>query len=71
MRIKALTTFLDDRDRFEKDDERTVDNARGRRFVANGWAKDLSGEIATGAQGAGEVSLDIHDVTHVVSAPGV
>lgn len=40
MRIRCLTTFLDDRDRFEAGDVRTVDDEKGARFIANGWAED-------------------------------
>lgn len=48
MKIKAITTFLDGTDRFEKDDERTVSDERGAYFVANGWAEDVAGRVATG-----------------------
>ncbi len=41
MKIKALTTFLDGRDRFEKGDIRTVDDEAGARFVANGWVANM------------------------------
>ena len=45
MKIECLTTFLDGRDRFENGDIRTVEDSRGARFVAHGWAKDLSGAV--------------------------
>lgn len=61
MKIKCLTTFLDGKNRFEKDDVRTVDDDSGASFVANGWASDVSGALATGNQQAGESSLDIHN----------
>jgi len=63
MRIEILTTFLDDKDEFIKDEVRIVDDKRGARFVANGWAKDCAGRVATGAQQTGEVTLDIQSVT--------
>lgn len=59
MRIKCLTTFLDDKECFEKDDVRTVDDERGARFVAAGWASDLAGRVATGEAVTGETALDI------------
>jgi len=59
MRIKALTTFLDGADRFEKDDERTVDDARGARLVGNGWAADLAGQVMTGDSPVGATDLAI------------
>lgn len=42
MKIKCTTTFLDGTDRFEKDDVRTVDDARAERFIANGWASAIT-----------------------------
>lgn len=59
MKIEALTTFLDGRERFEKGDIRTVPDADGARFVAAGWAKDLSGGVATGEPATGSAALDI------------
>ena len=61
MRIHCLTTFLDGTDRFEKDDHRTVDDERGARFVANGWAVAEGGEAV--APASGDTSLDIQNVT--------
>ena len=58
MKILCLMLFLDGTDRFEKDDQRTVDDARGARFVANGWAKDVDGRVATGGD-TGSVDLAI------------
>lgn len=62
MKIKCLTTFLDGKERFEKDDGRTVDDERGARFVANGWAEDTAGRVATGAE-AGSADLTIQNST--------
>ncbi|HQU77988.1 MAG TPA: hypothetical protein PLU47_00825 [Azonexus sp.] len=64
MKIEALTTFLDGKDRFEQGDIRTVDGERGAYFVENGWAKDLSGEVATGETG-GNAGLVIESAAHV------
>lgn len=58
MRIHCLTTFLDGSDRFEKDDTRTVDDERGARFVANGWAKTEDGAAVTPADGDTALSID-------------
>lgn len=63
MRIEALTTFLDGKDRFEAGDIRTVDDERGARLVAAGWAKDLAGGVATGGAASGATSLDIQSST--------
>lgn len=59
MKIQVLSTFLDGTDRFEKDDGRTVDDDRGSRFVANGWAIDVDGRVATGSEQTAETTLDI------------
>lgn len=48
MKIKAISVFLDGSDRFEIDDQRTVADERGAYFVANGWAIDMDGRVATG-----------------------
>lgn len=58
MKIEATTTFLDGVDRFEVGDIRTVDDERGARMVANGWARE-SGGAAPVVPSAGEVTLDI------------
>lgn len=59
MKIKIKTTFLDGRDRFEAGDARTVDDADGARFIANGWAYVVGGEASP--PDSGPVTLDIHD----------
>ena len=64
MKIEVIELFLDGKDRFEPTDIRTVDDERGAYFVNNGWAKDLSGEVATGAPGA-NADLVIESSAHV------
>ncbi len=59
MKIICDTTFLDGRDRFEKDDQRTVDDERGAYFIANGWAHEAGAEPS--AAQAGDVTLDIRN----------
>lgn len=63
MKIECLTTFLGGTDRFEAGDIRTVDDALGAYFVAQGWAKDLGGLVETGTPAAGETDLTIHRST--------
>ena len=60
MKIKATATFLNGTDRFEKDDERTVSDERGAYFVANGWAEDVAGRVATG-EAAATTDLNINN----------
>lgn len=62
MKIKCLTTFLDGRTRFEKDDLCTVPDEDGARFCANGWAEDQGGAVATAEPAAGSTDLDIANV---------
>jgi hypothetical protein len=59
MRIECKTTFLDGTDRFEAGDIRTVDDARGHRFLAHGWAAEVGQNAAP--QASGPVTLDIHN----------
>lgn len=61
MKIEALTTFLDGRERFEQGDIRTVDDGRGTRLVAAGWARDVSGDVPTGPAASGPADLEIHN----------
>jgi hypothetical protein len=58
MKITCLTTFLHGRDRYEKDDVRTVDDELGAYFVANGWAS-AGGEPVAPAHGP--VTLAVQD----------
>lgn len=59
MKIQCLVTFLDGVERFEKDDLRTVDDARGAYFCENGWAKNLEVDAVEVAAGADETTLDV------------
>ena len=63
MKIKCLTFFLDGKDGFEKDDIRTVDDERGAYFVANGWAEDTAGRVATVNPSESVTDLDINNST--------
>lgn len=68
MKIKVLNTFLDGRDRFEKDDVRTVSDEDGARFVGNGWAEDVSGAVVTGEAAGDAGDLNINPVNHAQEA---
>jgi len=61
MKILCLTTFLDGRDRFEKDDVRSVADEDGARFIANGWAQEQGGEAAAAAPAIGETTLNVQN----------
>lgn len=60
MKIECLTTFLDGKDRYESGDVRTVEDEKGAQFVANGWAKDVAGRVATGGKVSGATDLTIN-----------
>lgn len=62
MKITCATTFLDGPERFEAGDVRQVDDERGARFVAAGWATPEGSEAVSTA--AGDVALDVQSVTH-------
>lgn len=62
MQIKCSTTFLDGKDRFEKDDIRTVDDERGAYFIEQGWASEVGADPV--AADAGDVTLSIHSSNH-------
>ena len=62
MRIHCLTTFLDGVDRFEADDTRTVDDARGAYFIEKGWAHEPGVDAVP--QAVGDVSLDVQNAVH-------
>jgi hypothetical protein len=61
MKIEILTTFLDGKDEYIKDEVRIVSDEAGARFVANGWAKDEAGRVAVAA--SGETALDIQNTS--------
>ena len=61
MKIEALSTFLDGRERFEQGDVRTVDDAKGAYFVENGWAKDITSDAVV-TPFVGGTDLDVQNV---------
>ena len=63
MKIICDTTFLDGRDRFEKDDQRTVDDERGAYFIANGWAHEAGAAVDL-------ADVDVVGEQHVEAHPG-
>lgn len=62
MKVTCTCTFLDGRDRFEAGDVRQVDDERGARFVAAGWATAEGADAASMAPG--DVPLIVQNVTH-------
>lgn len=55
----ALTTFLDGRTKYHQGERCKAPADDVRRFCANGWAKELSGQVPTSAPHAGEAALAI------------
>jgi len=63
MKIKVLNTFMDGRDRFSKDEVREIPDETGLRAVANGWAEDMAGRVATGKPKQATADLVVDKVT--------
>ncbi len=63
MRIECTTTFLDDRERFEKGDIFTVPDAQAAYFIKNGWAKEV-GTPTVDVPSAENTTLDVHGMSH-------
>jgi hypothetical protein len=63
MKIHCLTTFLDDKDRFEEGETRVVDDARGYKFIGLGWAC-VPGDPAVVPSTTDSVNLDINSSAH-------
>lgn len=64
MRIVCHTRFLDGTDEFHKDDVRTVDDERGHKFIAHGWAREVGASPAQpDVKATAETVLDIQDST--------
>ncbi len=63
MKIICTTTFLDGPERFESGDVRTVDDARGAYFAANGWASPVGAEPIEPA--SGDVTLAVQSAVHI------
>jgi hypothetical protein len=66
MKIEALTTFMSGSDRFEAGDIRSVPDAFGAGVCASGWARDITGQVGTGAHADGSVDLAIHHSIHQI-----
>jgi hypothetical protein len=62
MKIECDTTFLDGTERFEAGDIRTVDDARGYKFIGLGWAHAAGQSAPAPAVEQTPVTLDIHNV---------
>jgi hypothetical protein len=63
MKIVCDTTFLHGRDRFEKGDQRTVDDEAGAYFIAQGWAH-VDGATTAAVPQTGDVTLNVHNAVH-------
>jgi hypothetical protein len=68
MKIHCTTTFLEERDRFEAGDTRTVPDEMGQRFIANGWATEVGGEPAPSSAPEAPTTLNIKRATHKTGA---
>lgn len=62
MRIECTDTFLDGRERFERGDIFTIDDAQAKRFIANKWAKEV-GAVDPAPIDIGTMNLDIQNAS--------
>ena len=63
MRIELTHTVKHDGRMYTKGDVLTVDDGLGGYFCHCGWAKDVSGQVATG-EPEQDVTLDVHSAKH-------
>lgn len=66
MRIKMKCLVKHGRDRFEAEDERTVDDDTGAYFVKNGWASEIGAPEAAADPAPTNVTLDVYGGSHGV-----
>jgi hypothetical protein len=67
-KITALTTFLDNRDRFEEGETYDVSPELAFYFARNGWAKT---EGVNAVEQPQDVTLEINNADHDVTAENV
>lgn len=65
MRIELLETVKHERDIYESGDVRTVPDGVGQYFCAQGWAKDVDGNVATGERDVNAARLAPVSALHV------
>jgi hypothetical protein len=70
-RIEILTDVKDAGERYYKGEQRMVTPEKAGYFCGLGWARDVSGEIETGAPDTSEKQLDVHSVRHVIASTKV
>jgi len=70
MKIEILITFKHDGQTFETGEVRVVDDVTGEYFCRAGWAKDLSGSVATGKPNTNDVVLMVDNITNAKNTTG-
>ena len=69
MKIEILEKILHEREVFEAGETRVVDDALGQYFCANGWAKDVDGNVQTGERDVNRrVTLNVDSARHATVA---
>ena len=69
MKIEVLEKILHEREVFEAGETRVVDDALGKYFCANGWAKDADGNVPTGERDVNRrVTLNVDNTRHATAA---
>jgi hypothetical protein len=64
MKIEILQTFKDGALVYTADDKITVSDDDGVRFCANGWARDMAGDTATGTPDTSPKTLVVKSIKH-------
>lgn len=64
MLIKCKTTFRDEYDTFEKDEEYEIPDLKAVVFVAHGWAEPVKGGVAMTVTTDDITTLEVQSITH-------
>jgi hypothetical protein len=68
MKIEMIETVKHERDEYLAEDQRTVPDELGAYFCANGWAKDIEGQVPTGERKTGVATVTPDNVKHTTKA---
>ena len=68
MRIELIRTVRHDGHTYTKGDVITASEGLGTYFCSCGWAKDVSGQVATAEAPTDTVTLDVHKTKHATKA---
>jgi hypothetical protein len=64
MKVEILQNFRDEGQQYTASEIRVVSEQKGGYFCGVGWARDISGAVATGAPDLSNKSLDVKNARH-------